>query len=173
MTPLAVVTRRKLLHFAGLQAAWFAAALLASTPLHLLGAAANGLFVAAHVGLSGHPRREWRRSVLALGLGVVVELINRELGNVQAVPAGLWPPLWLLSLWPAFASTFMEGHSLHWLRGRPGVALVLGAVLGPLSYAGGARLGALTLDGWRSVACLAVTWAIAMVVLSRSRPEEA
>jgi len=67
----------------------------------------------------------------------------------------------------------MEGHSLHWLRARPGVALVLGAVLGPLSYGGGARLGALRLDGWRSVACLAVTWAIAMVVLSRSRPGEA
>lgn len=165
------MSRRKWIHFVGLQAAWFAAALLASTPLHLLGAAANGLFFAAHVGLSGHPRRELLRGVLALGLGVAVEVINRALGNVQALPPGPWPPLWLISLWPAFASAFMEGHSLHWLRARPAGAAALGAVLGPLSYSGGARLGALTLDGWRSALCLSLTWAVAMVVLSRLTPQ--
>jgi len=151
----------------GMQGAWFAAALLASTPWHLVGALANLVFVAAHVALSGNARRELERGCLALLFGFGIELVNQYAGNLHARQAGAVPPLWLLSLWPAFASAFMAGHSLSWLKPRPFVAAALGAALGPLSYAGGARLGALELDGARSLVCLSLTWACAMVALSR------
>lgn len=162
---------RKLTHFIGLQSAWFAAALLASTEWHLLGAVANALFVAAHVWFSGQRRTELLRAGRALLLGLAVELIDAHAGNLVAAQAGVLPPLWLLSLWPAFASSFMGGHSLAWLNQKPLIAAALGAVLGPLSYSGGARLGALHLDGTRSLVCLSLTWALAMPALTRLVPD--
>jgi hypothetical protein len=158
---------RKLFHFIGLQAAWCAAALLASTDWHLLGAAANALFVAVHLVSSKQWSPELRRAGNALTLGLIVEVFNARVGHVAAAHAGALPPPWLLSLWPAFASSFMPGLSLAWLRERPYVAAGLGAVLGPVSYAGGARLGALELEGLRSLVCLSAAWAVAMPVLAR------
>jgi hypothetical protein len=125
------------------------------------------VFIGVHLAFSRDVRHELRRTGFALLFGLGVELINQYAGGLHAQQAGLLPPLWLLSLWPAFASALSEGHSLSWLKQRPLVAAGLGAVLGPLSYAGGARLGALELDGVRSLICLTVTWAGAMVVLSR------
>jgi hypothetical protein len=158
---------RKPLHFVGMQAAWFAAALLASTPFHLLGALANVAFVAVHVALSGRARAELLRAGQALALGLGVELIDTHVGHVVAQHSGVLPAPWLLSLWPAFASSFMEGNSLAWLRGRTGTAALLGAVLGPVGYFGGARLGAVEIEGVRSALCLSATWAVAMAVLAQ------
>lgn len=164
---------RKLLHFVGLQAAWFAAALLASTSLHLVGALANLLFLAAHLALSGRARAELLRAGQALALGLGVELVNTQVGHAVAQHSGLLPAPWLLSLWPAFATSFMEGHSLAWLRGRTAAAVVVGAVLGPVGYFGGARLGAVELEGLRSLVCLSATWAVAMAVLAGRAPPAA
>lgn len=157
---------RKWLHAAGMQGAWFAAALLASTPWHLLGVAANGAVLGVHVATSKAARRELVRAGLALGLGLGVELVNQHLGLVRAQQAGALPPAWLLSLWPVFASAMMRGHALAWLIGRPWLGLVVGALAGPVSYAGGARLGALELDGARGLVTIGVCWAVALPALA-------
>jgi len=157
---------RKWIHFAGMQGAWFAAALLAPTPWHLLGALANGIVLAVHLATSGALRRELIRAAIALTLGLAIELVQQHVGGLRAQHAGLLPPLWLLSLWPVFASSMMRGHSLAWLSTRPVIAAVLGALVGPLSYSGGARLGGLELDGVRSLVTISVCWAIAMASLS-------
>ncbi|MDX2012848.1 MAG: DUF2878 domain-containing protein [Myxococcaceae bacterium] len=157
---------RKWLHAVGMQGAWFAAALTASTSWHPVGVAANGLVFGAHVATSGHARRELSRGGIGLLLGVVVELVNQYAGGLQVQQATWLPPAWLLSLWPVFASAMMTGHSLEWLRRRKGLAAIVGAVVGPLSYSGGGRLGALALDGPRSVVTLAVCWGVAMPLLA-------
>ncbi len=149
-----------------MQGAWFAAALLASTPWHLVGAAANALVFAIHVATSGVVKRELARGCFALTLGLLLELVNQHVGGLRAMQATVLPPAWLLSLWPVFASAMMQGNSLEWLQTRLPLAAVIGAVVGPLSYAGGGRLGALELDGWRSRVVLGVCWAIAMPVLA-------
>lgn len=158
---------RKWLHVAGMQGAWFAAALLASTPEHLVGAAANALVFVLHVGTSRAISRELVRGGLALALGVSLELVNQHVGGLRAMQAtAVLPPAWLLSLWPVFASAMMRGHSLEWLQTRLPLAAVIGAVVGPLSYAGGGRLGALELDGWRSLVTIGACWAVAMPALA-------
>ncbi|MCA2981009.1 MAG: DUF2878 domain-containing protein [Myxococcaceae bacterium] len=157
---------RKWLHAAGMQGAWFAAALSASTPWHLLGVAANGVVFAVHVGTSGATGRELVRGAVALALGLGVEVVNQRVGGLRVQQAATMPPAWLLSLWPVFASAMMTGHSLAWLRQKKAVAAALGAVVGPLSYSGGGRLGALELDGARSVLTLAVCWGLAMPALA-------
>jgi hypothetical protein len=149
-----------------MQGAWFAAALSASTPWHPLGVAANGLVFVVHVATSGHARRETVRGGVGLLLGVVVELVNQHVGGLRVHQASWFPPAWLLSLWPVFASAMMTGHSLEWLRRRKVLAAVVGAVVGPVSYSGGGRLGALELDGVRSLVTLAVCWGVAMPLLA-------
>lgn len=157
---------RKWLHVAGMQGAWFAAALSASTPWHPIGVVANALVFAVHVATSEQVRRELVRGAVGLALGVGVELVNQHVGGLRVQQASWFPPAWLLSLWPVFASAMMAGHSLEWLKRRKALAAVLGAVVGPLSYSGGGRLGALELDGLRSVVTLAVCWGLAMPALA-------
>ncbi len=149
-----------------MQGAWFAAALLASGPWHGVGALANVVVLALHLAFSHHLSREVLRAAAALSLGVVVELIDQHLGWVEAKQATWFPPWWLLSLWPVFASAMMRGQALEWLTRRPVLAAVLGAVAGPLSYSGGARLGALELHGVRSLVTIGVCWAVAMPLLT-------
>jgi hypothetical protein len=74
-------------------------------------------------------------------------------------------PVWLVALWAMFGTT-LRG-SLSALAGRYGLAAVLGAVAGPLSYLGGAKLGAVTLHPNRavSIAALAVGWSVVMPLL--------
>ncbi len=73
---------------------------------------------------------------------------------------GVWvSPPWMVSLWMNFAATL--GSSLGWLQGRPLLAALFGGLGGPLSYWAGARLGAIELAGWPSLAVLAVVWAVA------------
>jgi len=53
--------------------------------------------------------------------------------------------------------------TLRWLKRRPVVALVLGALFGPLSFLGGARLGAARfVDEPAALATLACMWAVLM-----------
>ena len=75
-------------------------------------------------------------------------------------------PHWILALWALFATTL--NVSLSWLRGRWLLAAVLGAIAGPLSYWGGAKLGALVLvQPLPAVVAMAIEWAIAMPLLMR------
>jgi hypothetical protein len=161
-----VSAARKWLYVVGMQGAWFAAALTASTPWHPVGVLANlGVFV-VHAATSGNGRREVVRGGLALGLGLLLELVHQYAGGLRVQQAGVLPPAWLLSLWPVFAAAMMTGHPLAWARPRKALAAVLGAVVGPLSYSGGGRLGALELDGMRSVIALSLCWAVAMPTLA-------
>jgi hypothetical protein len=63
-----------------------------------------------------------------------------------------------------FATTL--NVSLRWLRSRPLLAAGLGAIGGPLAYAGGAGLGALNLEtSPLSIGALGIGWALAMPLL--------
>jgi hypothetical protein len=56
--------------------------------------------------------------------------------------------------------------TLRWLKHRPVLAAVLGAVAGPLSFLSGVRLGgAAFVDRTPALVTLACTWAVLMPVL--------
>jgi hypothetical protein len=147
-----------------MQAAWFAAALLASTQWHFIGALGNVVFILAHISVSKNRKSEIKRALLATLIGFFIEQINFHVGQVETRPTPVaW---WIISLWPAFATSFAKGNSLHWLARRLWVSVMFGAILGPIGYFGGARLGALDLNGIHSAFVLAVTWAIGMPFLA-------
>jgi hypothetical protein len=78
-------------------------------------------------------------------------------------PSSLLSPAWMWALWLLVATTI--NGSLSWLRGRPVLGAVLGAICGPLSYEAGMRMGA---GGWGSgnqiigFFLVGLVWAIAI-----------
>ena len=67
-------------------------------------------------------------------------------------------------LWALFASTM--NISLNWLHDRKVLAMLIGAVAGPLSYWSGARLGALQLSNpSAAIIYLSIGWAAIVPVL--------
>ncbi|MBA3700193.1 MAG: DUF2878 domain-containing protein [Planctomycetes bacterium] len=163
-----------LVHLGLYQATWFAA-LMGGAAMHWWpGLAAGALMLAIHLALSTQRRLTLSRLVQATLLGVLTDLALAATGAVSfAGCACVVPPVWMVVLWPCFASLFDD--LLRWVPERPLLAVVLGGIGGPLAYLGGAALGALTFP-WGSVAGLfavAAAWAVAtwvLVLIWRSVP---
>lgn len=66
-------------------------------------------------------------------------------------------PLWMLALWLAFATTL--NVSMRWMQHKYGLALVLGAIFGPLAYLGAQSLGAIQLPSPYSLVWFGFEWA--------------
>jgi Protein of unknown function (DUF2878) len=151
-------------------AAWFAVAGLAARGQFAWAVLPPLMAVAIHLALTERARRrpELLLCLAALPIGLVVESINIASGATQyaqgASLAGL-PPLFMLGLWMAFAT--MTNVSLGWLKERPGLAALFGALAAPLSYYAGAKLGALTIGEpvWQSLAIIGAAWAVALPAL--------
>lgn len=156
-----------LVNFALFQIGWFACVLGAADPRPAMawaGPLVVLLLLAVHLGRSRESSSELR---LLIGVGLFGFAVDSVLSATDVLRyedrlvAWLAPP-WIVALWLMFAATFR--HSLAWLAPRPAVAFLLGAVGGPLSYAAGARLGALE---WpenvvRSALVTSVVWGLAV-----------
>ena len=164
----AAPTRRVLLANVALsQGAWFATIVGVAHGSGAWGVAAIGGVVGWHLLVSARPAAEARLVGFALLLGLVVESAALAQGHV-AYPNGAWragwPPYWLVALWGLFAVSL--NVALRWLRGRPARAALIGAVVGPLSFLSGARLGAASfVDTGAALATVAVGWAFALPLL--------
>jgi hypothetical protein len=80
-------------------------------------------------------------------------------------PNGTWlsgfAPYWIVTLWIAFGATL--NLSMAWLRGRPWLSLLFGAIGGPASYLAGAGLGAIELvQPTAALAALALGWGLVL-----------
>lgn len=164
--------RSSIVTFFAYEALWFAVVIAAGRGHGGVACACVLAFVTWQVGLSRERRLVLRLALLALLFGLVVDGGASALGLVRyagAVPAP-WPdgpPCWILGLWASFAVT-MPGP-MRWLAHRPWPAALLGAIGGPLSYAGaerGWRAVVFTAPTWHGYAWLAITWALAMACLA-------
>lgn len=161
----------RMVNFVLFQAGWFACVLggaygLAGTPVAVAAA-----LIAVHILLfSANRRREVSLVLMVALIGFCMDSANLACGVFALRDEPRFPylcPPWLTALWGLFATT-LRG-SLGWLAGRYGLAALLGAAGGPLSYWGGAELGAVTLPAAeaRSLVALAAGWAIVMPLLVR------
>jgi hypothetical protein len=133
--------------------------------------AATVVFVGWQLCVSGHRRADMRLLLIAVVLGLLLDGTLAASGWAHyATPAPALPqggaPVWILALWAAFAMTL--NHSVAYLRGRPWLALVLGAIGGPLAYLSAARgWQAIVFEppAWRGVLWLAMGWAVALPLL--------
>jgi hypothetical protein len=159
---------RRLLNFAMFYVGWFACVAGAGHGQLWLGPAVVAVCLMGHLLLTRDRVRE-ATLVLAIGvLGFAVDTLQASVGLYTFTATSFLPwvcPPWMVALWMLFATTL--NGSMAWLAGRHRLAAVLGAVFGPLSYAAGARLGAIELhpNTLVSLAGIGVVWGLAMPIL--------
>jgi len=154
-----------LANFAGFQIAWWACVLGAAHGAPWLGVVACVAFVALQWLASSRRRADAWLVVCAALMGVAFDGLLAQLGwiDYRGSIGALAAPAWIVALWAAFAMTI--NHSLAWLR--PWMAIVLGAVGGPMAYLAAERLGAVELSASvQATAALAIGWAIATCALT-------
>jgi hypothetical protein len=160
-------TSQVAVNFVLFQAGWFACVLGAAYGWPWIGTAAVVAIVAWHLSNAVHPAQEAKLIAMALLIGALWDSVLVMLGWI-AYPAGTLvagtAPHWILALWALFATAL--NVSMRWLKQRLWLAVLLGAICGPLSYWGAVRLGAVQfVDPLRIVIALAVGWGIIMPVL--------
>jgi hypothetical protein len=153
---------RQLANFAVTQAAWFAAVLGAAHGRPDLGTLPALAAIGWHLAISARPRDEAMLALLAAVVGLAAETVVLAFGHV-AYPSGQWspllPPYWLVALWSLFAITL--NVTMRWLRGRPALAALAGAIAGPLAFSSGVRLGGASfIDPKAALATLVIEWAV-------------
>jgi hypothetical protein len=157
----------------GYQGVWLVSVYAAGRGLPWPGLIAAVGFAGWQLAVSRERASDLRLLPVAALLGVLIDGTLTRSGAMSfaatapALPVG-GAPLWILGLWCAFCLTL--NHSLGWLRDQPVLAALLGAVGGPLSYLAAHRMaGAVTLAApqWRVLAWLALSWAVALLALTR------
>ena len=156
-----------LLNFAAFQIGWFACVLGAANGLPWLGPVVVAAVVALHLALVRRPLPELYLLLAAMLIGLVLDSLLLATGWLR-YSAGLWlpglAPYWIVSMWALFATTL--NVSMGWMRGRPVLTVLMGAVGGPLSYLAGEKLGAIELtQPIAALAALSLAWAMAMPLL--------
>jgi len=110
--------------------------------------------------------REWWLVIGTVVCGVAIDSVLGGLGIIIFSESNIIVPVWLVCLWVLFACTIK--HALFWIRNHSVVASVLGGIAGPISYFVGTELSSADLGEplWRSLAILALIWAVILLILS-------
>jgi hypothetical protein len=137
---------RNLLNFIVFQVAWLGCVLGGARGLEAYVAIAVAAAVALHLALAPRPAPEALLVAIVAGIGLAWDSLVVAMG-LMVYPPGLLPPglapLWIVAMWALFATTL--NLSLGWLKGRPLLAALMGALGGPMAYLAGHRLGAVDL----------------------------
>jgi hypothetical protein len=157
-----------LLNITAYQIAWFACVLSAANQVPWIGTAVALAVVALHLAATSQRRIEIRLIVAAAVIGLALDSTLASAGLVSFA-SGTWidgiAPHWMLGLWIAFATTL--SISLRWLMTRPALAVVFGALGGPIAYYAGMKLGAMTIHSTGlALVVIGLSWAAAMGMLT-------
>lgn len=149
------------------QAAWLACVLGAANGWPWAGIAVALAAIGISVMASGKPRTVMALVLVSGIIGLCVEVLLIGTGVARYASGGplSWaPPAWLLTIWLAFGT--LPAVSLSWLERRPILAAVLGAIGGPVAYAGGAALGGMMISPPDlGLVAIAAAWAVATPLL--------
>lgn len=151
-----------IINFVLFQIGWFACVLGAGKQLPWLGVIVVAMIVAWHLLQAKQAKPEIILLVLALVIGGMFDQLMLMNGLISYQAHG-WSisllPAWILALWAVFVTIL--NVSLRWMRGKWLVAILFGAIGGPLAYIGAEKLGAVTLNALpMSYVALSVGWAI-------------
>jgi len=158
------------------KAGWLASVFAAAASMPIAGTAVVGIVVAIHLLRSEAPRYELGLLMLAAAIGLVWESFLVSAGLVQYQTATIMPglaPYWIVAMWVLFATTLNVG--MRWLRKSTGLAAVMGAIGGPLSFLAGEKAGAVTFpETSAALLFIGLGWAVFLPLLVRyaSRHDE-
>ena len=153
----------------GYQLVWFGVVIFAARGQPWLSVGLAAGFAAVQWVVSKQQVSDARLLACAVACGIVLDgsLAGSGLLQYASPQPALLAPAWILALWAAFAMTL--NHSMTFLRGRPLLAAVFGAIGGPLAYLGASRgFDAVTFvePGWPAMLGLALGWGFAMPALA-------
>jgi hypothetical protein len=113
-----------------------------------------------HLVLSPSRKADLKMMAILLFAGLMIDGVLYHTGffgfDLEARPI----PFWLAVIWLALAT--LPHHSLAWLKTRPILSALFGAIGGPLAYWAGVRLGAASFT-WPlapSLLVLAIIWGL-------------
>ncbi len=155
------------INFAAFQVGWFSSVIGAAQQMPWLGPVAFLVVLAIHLRQASRPRAELGLVIACGVIGVFFDSLLVAAGWVT-YPSGLiselLAPYWIVTMWMLFGTTL--NLSMSWMKGKPVVAAVLGAIGGPSSYYAGQKLGGIEfLEFAPAMIALAIGWAIFMPVL--------
>ena len=159
---------KTVVNFVAFQAAWFACVLGAANGMPWLGPVVVALVLVLHLALALQPRCELILAAIAALFGLVFDSLLVTLSWLSYDQGMMLPglaPYWIIAMWIGFATTL--NVSMRWMHGRWVLAVIMGAIGGPLAYLAGARFGAVTIvEPVLAMVALAVIWGVAMPLLS-------
>lgn len=173
---LQVISMNKsvIINFLLFQLAWFASVIGAAKGMPWFGVGFTTLVVAWHLYTAKNVKAALTLIIIALIVGAVFDQAMLYYGFIDYQQHG-WTaifgesinnelvPVWILALWLGFTTAL--NVSLRWMRGLHVVAILFGAIGGPLAYMAAQKLGAVTLYGNQSIIALSVGWAVITPVL--------
>lgn len=139
-------TKRVVLNFVLFQLGWFACVLGAANQMPWLGFVIAASLAGIQLVFIANPVKELQLMLVASVIGSTFDQLILNHGVVHYQANGWSPtivPVWIIGLWVVFASTL--NASLRWMRHRYVVAVLFGAIGGPLAYMAAEKLGAVTL----------------------------
>lgn len=151
----------RVINFILFQLAWFACVLGAAKAMPWAGVGVTFIILCWHFYSAKQAKPEIALMLAALFTGAVFDqsMLALHLIEYQAHGWSSWlVPVWILALWLAFASTL--NVSLAWMHERYVVAMLFGAVGGPLAYLAAQKLGAVTVTSSNAYIALAIGWGL-------------
>lgn len=152
---------RVIINIIGFQILWWWCVLCGVQAANLLAISIVILVCAAHL----HWVEKWSDALPILTITLFGCVLDQTMYHFQYIGfphqhiEASWIPLWIVGLWLAFACTL--NVSMRWLQGRWWLALILGAIFGPLAYLGAEKLDAVQLiEGNTTLILLAVGWGL-------------
>lgn len=155
-------------NFLAFQIGWFACVLGGAHDLPWVGTGIALVIVAWHLTRAARPKQELLLVLSAAAIGALFDTLLVWLGwftySSGMLIAGT-APHWMVALWMLFATTL--NLSLAWLKRHLYVAVLFGAIGGPLAYLGGEKLGALNfVFPTAGLIALAIGWALLTPLLA-------
>jgi hypothetical protein len=153
-----------LLNFVGFQIVWVLSVGGAAKGMWWPGLAALALYAGLQLYFSRWPKADLALLLLAAVIGCLADTVLVQMDLVRyatPVPSAAYAPVWIAGLWMAFALTI--NHSMSWLRGRWVLAVLFGAIGGPLVFWIAARYWhavEIVEPQWRGLTALGVEWAV-------------
>ena len=141
-----------LINFVLFQIGWFACVLGAAKQMPWLGVIVVAAIIAWHLSKAKQAKPELILLALVLIIGGSFDQLMLSSGLISYQAHG-WEflnnpsaltPAWILALWAEFVTIL--NVSLRWMRNKWLVAILFGAIGGPLAYMGAEKLGAVTLN---------------------------
>jgi len=154
-------------NFALFHIGWLACVVGAASNMSLLGSTIAVLLIAVHLLRVANFRAELYLVAVATLIGFIWEtllLSQQWLAYAGSSLGSSLAPYWLVIMWALFATTI--NVSMAWLKNRWLLAVVMGAIFGPMAFIAGEKLGAVEfLDNQRALIALSCGWAILMPLI--------